>query len=127
MTSPSYSQPSDRIKRLVFGRFEFGKWRTEEIVTKRVMHRKRGVLCHECRRLIYPDETYYSDGIYYRNREYAGILGFVERCRKHHHVVCRGCWRGEGLAARGTLTKFIDRSRPRGSKIVGVKPFKARA
>ncbi|MBW2674012.1 MAG: hypothetical protein JRD89_11450 [Deltaproteobacteria bacterium] len=111
-------------KRLVFGRFERGRWRTEEIVTCKIAKgRRRLRRCHECGKIIIPPAAYYSDRIYYHRREYAGLAGWISSTRKHYHVLCYGCWRGERLDPRGSTVKFIDRSKPPGKRVVGVRPF----
>jgi len=123
---------SKAIRRLVFGRLEprwvagclEPRWVTEEIVTCKIHRGRRRLLrCHECGKLILPPAAYYSDRIYYRSREYAGMPGWKDSARKHYHVLCYGCWKGEPLSPRGGMVKFIDRSRPPGRRVVGVKPF----
>ena len=114
------------IKRLVIGRFFCGRWQTEEIVTKHASRAEKNPRrCQECGHIIFPPAEYYSDRIYYVVRGDYGLPIIGYRKRKHHHVVCARCWRGEMLAASGGFTKFVDRSRPRGRRILGVKPFRA--
>lgn len=125
----------ERCRRMVIGHNYGTRFQTQEVITK--LKARDSYLCHECGELIHKGEEYYQDRLKGWAR-FSTVFGRVRRhtssiygrgwrrklsynlppkMRFYNHLVCGRCWHGIRLCADGDLVKFVNRSKPEGSKV----------
>lgn len=123
----------ERCRRMVIGHNDGMRFRTQEVITK--LKARDCYRCHECGGLVNNGEEYYQDrlkgwarfsthhGKVYKHTSGRGRLTYGRgrklppKMRFYNHLVCERCWRGIQLCADGDLVKFVNRSKPEGSRV----------